>query len=153
MLTILRIANRINALIRLQWTDAEQHSGKRVKLHKFPRDHKVKVFRVVSSGRTDYVVTNDLSQSDVSETQQVCRWRWKVEQFHREAKQLTGLENCQCRLPRIVRNHIAAAFLVWVHLMRKAHETAQTLYQVKHGWLSEYLCQQLKSPMLKIDAA
>ena len=137
----------------LQWTDAEQHSGKRVKLHKFPRDHKVKVFRVVSSGRTDYVVTNDLSQSDVSDTQQVCRWRWKVEQLHREAKQLTGLENCQCRLPRIVRNHIAAAFLVWVHLMRKAHETAQTLYQVKHGWLSEYLCQQLKSPMLKIDAA
>ena len=78
----------------LHWTDAEQHAGKRVKLHKFPRDHKVKVFRVVSSGRTDYVATNDLSQSDVSATQQVCRWRWKVEQLHREvSKQLTGLEN------------------------------------------------------------
>ena len=84
----------------LHWTDAEQHAGKRVKLHKFPRDHKVKVFRVVSSGRTDYVATNDLSQSDVSATQQVCRCRWKVEQLHREAKQLTGLENCQCRLAR-----------------------------------------------------
>ena len=138
----------------LHWTDAEQHCGKRVKLHKFPRDHKVKVFRVVSSGRTDYVATNDLSQSDVSATQQVCRWRWKVEQLHREvSKQLTGLENCQCRLARIVRNHIASAFLVWVHLMRKAYETGQTLYQVKHGWLSEYLCQQLKSPMLKIADA
>ena len=113
----------------LHWTDAEQHAGKRVKLHKFPRDHKVKVFRVVSSGRTDYVATNDLSQSDVSATQQVCRWRWKVEQLHREvSKQLTGLENCQCRLARIVRNHIASAFLVWVHLMRKAYETGQTLY-------------------------
>ena len=126
----------------LHWTDAEQHSGKRVKLHKFPRDPKVKVFRVVSSGRTDYVATNDLSQSDVSATQQVCHCRWKVEQLHREvSKQLTGLENCQCRLARIVRNHIASAFLVWVHLMRKAYETGQTLYQVKHGWLSEYLCQ------------
>ena len=52
----------------------------------------MKVFRVVSSGRTDYVVTNDLSQSDVSDTQQACSWRWKVEQFHREAKQVTGLE-------------------------------------------------------------
>ena len=114
----------------LHWTDAEQHAGKRVKLHKFPRDHKVKVFRVVSSGRTDYVATNDLSQSDVSATQQVCRCRWKVEQLHREvSKQLTGLENCQCRLARIVRNHIASAFLVWVHLMRKAYETGQTLYQ------------------------
>ena len=39
----------------LQWTDAEQQSGKRVKLHKFPRNHKVKVFRGVSSGRTDKI--------------------------------------------------------------------------------------------------
>ena len=138
---------------RVEWRDTEQQSGKRVKLNKFPKDHKVKVFRVVSSGHTDYVVTNDLSQSDVSETQQVCSWHWKIEQFHREAKQLTGLENCQCRLPRIVRNHIASAFLVWVHLMRKAYETAQTLYQVKKGLLSEYLCQQLKSPMIKIADA
>ena len=137
----------------LHWRDAEQQSGKRVKLHKFPKDHKVKVFRVVSSGRTDYVATNDLSQSDVSDTQQVCSWRWKVEQLHREAKQLTGLENCQCRLARIVRNYIASAFLVWLHLMRKAYQTGQTLYQVKHGLLSEYLCQQLKSPILKITDA
>ena len=142
---------RIDAL---QWTvSAEQTFGKRVKLNKFPKNHKVKVFRVASSRRTDYVATNDLSQSDVSVVRQVCDVRWKIEQFHREAKQLTGLEKCQCRLPRIVRNHIAAAFLVWVHLMRKAHETGQTLYQVKHGLLSEYLSQQLKSPMLKINAA
>ena len=138
----------------LRWTDAEQQLGKRVKLHKFPKDHKVKVFRVASSRRTDYVATNDLSQSDVSVVRQVCDVRWKIEQFHREvSKQLTGLEKCQCRLPRIVRNHIASAFLVWGHLMRQAYEKGQTLYQVKHGMLSEYLCQQLKSPMLKIRNA
>ena len=70
-----------------------------------------------------------------------------------EAKQLTGLEKFQWRLRRIVRNHIAAAFLVWIHLMPKAYETSQTPYQVKHGLLSEYLRQQLKSPMIKIAAA
>ena len=48
-------------------------------------------------------------------------------------KQLTGLEKYQCRLPRIVRNHITAAFLVWAHLIRQAYEKGQTLYQVKHG--------------------
>ena len=137
----------------LHWTASEQTTGKQVKLHKFPKHHKVKVFRVASSQRTDYVITNDLSQSDISATQQACGSRWKIEQFHREAKQLTGLEKCQCRLARIVRNHIGAAFLVWVHLRRKANETGQTLYQVKHGMLSEYLCQQLKSPTLKINAA
>jgi len=125
----------------LQWTDAKQRSGKRVKLHKFPRDHKVKVFRVASSQRTDYVATNDLSQSDVSVVRRVCDVRWKIEQLHQEAKQLTGLERCQCRLARIVRNHIASAFLVWVHLSRTAYETGKTLYQVKHGLLSQYLRQ------------
>ena len=137
----------------LQWSSSEQSTGKVVKLNKFPKHHKVKVFRVASARRTDYVVTNDLSQSEVSATQQASRSRWKIEQLHREAKQLTGLGKCQCRLSRIVRNHINAAFLVWVYLMRKAHETGQTLYQVKHGLLSEYLCQQLKSPALKFKAA
>ena len=77
--------------------------AKRIKIKGFPRDHKVKLFRVASdTGRTDYVVTNDLAQNDTSVTQQACNWRWKIEQFHREAKQLTGLEKCQCRLARIV---------------------------------------------------
>ena len=79
--------------------------------------------------------------------------RWKIQRFHRESKQLTGLEKCQCRLPRIVRNHIASAFLVWIHLMRKAYATGQTLYQVKHGLISEYLRQQLKSPTTILAAA
>ena len=140
-------SNPYQRIDTLHWTDAEKQLGKRAKLHKFPKDHKVKVFRVASSRRTDYVATNDLSQSNVSVV------RWKIEQFHRESKQLTGLEKCQCRLPRIVRNHIASAFLVWVHLMRKAYEKGQTLYQVKHGLISEYLCQQLKPPLLKINAA
>ena len=48
---------------------------------------------------------------------------------------------------------IASAFLVWVHLMRQAHETGQTLYQVKHGMFSEYLRQQLKTPSIKMDLA
>ena len=141
---------RIDAL---DGSSSEQTTGKVVKLNKFPKHHKVKVFRVASAQRTDYVVTNDLSQSEVSATQQASGNRWKIEQFHREAKQLTGLEKCQCRLSRIVRNHISSAFLVWVHLMRRAQETGQTVYQVKHGLLSEYLCQQLKSPALKFKAA
>ena len=138
----------------LEWMPLELESGKRIKIRGFPKNQKVKVFRVASSSRrTDYVVTNDLNQSEASIAETVCAWRWKIEQFHREAKQLTGLEKCQCRLSRIVRNHIACAFLVWIRLMREAHETAQTLYQVKHGMLSEYLREQLKSPTLKMDAA
>ena len=138
----------------LAWTPTELHEGKRIKIKGFPRDHKVKLFRVASdTGRTDYVVTNDLAQNDTSVGQQVCNWRWKIEQFHREAKQLTGLEKCQCRLARIVRNHIGCALLVWVRLAAIAYQTGRTIYQVKHGMLEEYLRQQLKSPTIKMAIA
>ena len=47
----------------LDWTRAEQQHGKLIKIKGFPKEHKVKLFRVVlSPQRTDYVVTNDVTQ-------------------------------------------------------------------------------------------
>ena len=84
---------------------------------KAPKEHKLRLFRVeVSSHRTDWVVTNDMSQDSTAAVRQACGLRWKIEQTHREAKQTTGLESCQCRKARIQRNHIACAFLVWARL-------------------------------------
>jgi hypothetical protein len=72
---------------------------------------------VVHSRRTEWIVTNDLlSQDSVHEAQKVRGVRWKIEEFHRETKQLTGIEGCQCRTGRIQRNHIACAMLVWSRL-------------------------------------
>ena len=138
----------------LEWTEAEQQHGKVIKIKGFPAEHKVKVFRVVlSTQRTDYVVTNEMAQDNTQVVQAVCGFRWKVEQFHRETKQLTGIEGCQCRKARIVRNHIGCAILVSVRLKQVAHETHQTIYQVKHGLLSDYLRQQLKSPTVQMRLA
>jgi hypothetical protein len=139
---------------RLEWTEAEKQHGKLVKLKGFPGNHKVKLFRVVlSTKRTDYVVTNNMAQDNTQAVQEVCDWRWKVEQFHRETKQVTGLEGCQCRRARIVRNHIACAILVWIRLKQVANETKQTVYRLKHGLLSDYLRQQLKSPAIQMPFA
>jgi len=138
----------------LQWSDTEKEHGKIVKLKGFPKDHKVKLFRVVLfTQRTDYVVTNDFAQDNTQAVQEVCALRWKIEQFHRETKQLTGLEGCQCRLARIIRNHIGCAILVWIRLKQVAYETQRTIYQVKHGLLSDYLRQQLKSPAIQMTLA
>lgn len=138
----------------LQWSETERAHGKVVKLKGFPKDHKVKLFRVVlSTQRTDYVVTNDFAQDNTQAVQEVCGLRWKIEQFHRETKQLTGLEGCQCRKARIIRNHIGCAILVWVRLKQVAQETQQTIYQVKHGLLSDYLHQQLRSPSIRMTLA
>lgn len=89
----------------------------------------------------------------MDEVQKLCAIRWKIEQFHRETKQLTGLEACQCRLARIQRNHIACAMLVWVKLKQVASQTQQTLYQVKYGLLSDYMKLQLKNPFIPMSLA
>lgn len=138
----------------LHWTADELQQGKLIKIKGFPAHHKVKVFRVVlSTQRTDYVVTNDMQQDNVEVVQDVCAFRWKVEQFHRETKQLTGIDGCQCRKARIVRNHIGCAILVWVRLKHVAHETKRTIYRVKHALLDDYLRQQLKSPTVHMRLA
>lgn len=138
----------------LTWRRDELTQGKLVKIKDFPKGHRAKLFRLVlSTQRTDYVATNDLTQNDTQVTQQVCGLRWKIEQFHRETKQLTGLEGCQCRLARIVRNHMACAILVWVRLKQLAAQTAQTVYQLKQGLLSDYLRHQLKNPSIHMTLA
>jgi hypothetical protein len=135
----------------LTWTEAELQHGKLIKVKGFPACHKVRLFRVVlSTKRTDYVVTNEIAQDNVEVVRDVCGFRWNVEQFHRETKQLTGIEGCQCRKARIVRNHIGCAILVWVRLKQVAVETHRTIYHVKLGLLDDYLCQQLKNPTIQM---
>jgi IS4 transposase len=138
----------------LQWSEAEREHGKMAKLKGFPKEHKVKLFRVVlSSQHTNYVVTNDFAQDNMRAIQEVCRLRWKIGQFHRETKQLTGLEGCQCRNARIIRNHIGCAILVWIRLKQVAIDTHRTIYQVKHGLLSDFLRQQLRSLAIQMMLA
>lgn len=138
----------------LEWSAAELEHGKQLKIRDFPKDYKVQCFRVeVSTHRTDFVVTNDKAQDSTEATHKVCGFRWKIEQLHREAKQVTGLESCQCRVARIQRNHIACAFLVWVRLKELATDAGRTIYQLKHGLLDDYLIQQLKHPSLKMASA
>lgn len=138
----------------LQWSAHECQHGKIIKINKFPKDHKVKLFRVaVCTNRTDWVVTNDLRQDFTQGTREVCALRWKIEQFHREIKQVTGIEKCQARKSRIQRNHIACAVLVWQCMTRIARKAATTVYKLKSNMLSDYLRQELRSPSVRMGFA
>lgn len=138
----------------LHWDEETVAHGKQIKIRGFPRDKKVRLFRVtVSSRRTDYVVTNDLTQDSTDAVQDESGIRWKIEEFHRELKQLTGIEACQCRKGRIQRNHIACALLVWTRLKTLAYQSAQTIYQIKYGMLSQYLIAQLQRPLVSMTLA
>lgn len=131
----------------LSWSEQEQQVGKIIHLKKMPKGHRVKLFRLVlSNERTDYVITNDMTQDNEDVVKRHYGVRWKIEQFHREAKQVTGLEGCQCRLTRALRNHIACSFLVWTHLKRLAVHQNTNIYKLKFGLLDDYMKLQLRNP-------
>ena len=66
----------------LEWNNEDLECGKIIKIKGFPATKKVKLFRViVSTDRTDYVATNDLSQSSTDVAQEVCKIRWKIEEL------------------------------------------------------------------------
>ena len=138
----------------LTWTEAELRHGKLLHIKKFPKDHQVKLFRIVSvSGRTEYIATNDLSQSDAGATKQECRVRWKIEQLHRELKQTTGIDKCQSRQHRGQRNHIACCLWVWVSLTRAARATGQTIYRLKESLFDDYIRREIEKPSIIINFA
>ena len=138
----------------LTWTQTQATCGQLAHIKKFPKGHQVKVFRLASgSGRTEYIATNDLSQTDTKATREKCRLRWKIEQLHRELKQTTGIGECQCRHHRAQRNHIACCLWVWVSLTRAARAAGQTIYQLKESLLDDYIRQQLQNPAIFINIA
>ena len=118
----------------------------------------MQLFRIsVSTNRTDYVVTNNVACSSSSDAREVCAKRWKIEQFHRELKQTTGIEKCQCKKARIQKNHIACAMLIWVRLKQIAYQTGRTtgrtVYQIKQGLLDDYLIDQLRNTRIRMVGA
>ena len=138
----------------LVWSEEELLHGKRVKLRDFPKNHKVQLFRVVvSSHRTEYVITNDMTQDSAQGARKVCAVRWKIEESYRDLKQFTGIQQCQCRKGRIQRNHIHCAILVWTRLKQLSRNCGMSVQRLKRRLLEDYLIKQLKNPSISMRGA
>lgn len=143
-------SDQYKAVAKLELTEEEIQNGVEIHIKGFSKDKHVNLFRyTVSTNRVDYIVTNDKSQKSSKAAQNASGFRWVIENMHREIKQLTGIENCQCRKQRIQRNHISCAFLVWTFLKKTAYKIGKTAYQIKLGLLDDYIVQQLRSPALR----
>ena len=144
--------DRYRSIESLSWNEGELKSGKTIKIKGFPKDHKVKLFRVaVATNRTDWLVTNDQTQHTTTDAQKVSAYRWKIEQFHREIKQTTGIERCQCRLNRSQRNHIALAVIAWTAMKNFARKAQITIYQVKQQLYKDVVIHLLRNPVVEIQ--
>ncbi|MED5288793.1 MAG: hypothetical protein VX417_02300, partial [SAR324 cluster bacterium] len=96
---------------------------------------------------------NDFSEASTSAVGKQTAVRCKIEQFHRQWKQTTGVQRCQCRKQRAQRNHIPASLLAWAHLHQAAMRAKTTVYALKQGLLDDYLCKQLRNPAFAITSA
>lgn len=133
-------------LQKIEWTDEQLRYGMTVKLKEVP--FKVQLFKVVATnGDIEWIITNRISSSiDTQVVQNENQVRWFIEQLHRELKQLTGIERCQCRKQRAQLNHFACCYHAWFSLKVIAKTLGKTLYQVKHDLWSDYLRNQLRNP-------
>jgi len=139
------------AVSTLQWSEHDAGHGKLIKIHGFPGALKVKLFRVaIDTNRTEWIVTNDIDQASTDDTREVCAIRWKIEQYHREVKQMLGIEKCQCRSARAQRNHIGCVILAWNCLTGLARSMKTNIYSLKKSMLSSYMKQELMHPSVRM---
>lgn len=133
----------------IEWTPERLSNGIPVKLKEVP--FLVKLFKLVATnGDIDWVITNDPAM-DLTTTVVHGRSdrRWDVECFHRELKQLTGIEKCQCQSAWAQRNHIACCYHAWLALKVYAAKLKKTLYRVHRELLSHYLMAELRHPHIR----
>ncbi len=142
-------------LDQLVWSEEQLKHGMLVKLKELP--FKVRLFKVALPDgsiegveRVEWVITNADRPDDPTthSVQQENEVRWQVEQLHRELKQLTGIEACQCRKARAQRTHIASCYHAWLSLKVIAKRLSKTIYQVKSDLFSDYLRAQLRNPAI-----
>ncbi len=129
----------------IDWTPDRLANGVRVKLRELP--FRVRLFKVVATnGDIDWLITNSPDPIEAQAIQDENARRWPIEQFHRELKQLTGSEKCQCRKARSQRNHLGYCYLAWLSLKVRACQLELSLYQVRQRIFDDFLTMALQKP-------
>lgn len=104
----------------------------------------IKVFRFVSkNGRTDYIGTS-IMDATTNQIKSFLKKRWQIEVFHRELKQVCGLERCQSRTSRAQRNHIALSILSWIKQAETRRRTSMSFYQQQWSVVKHAIAKQLR---------
>lgn len=140
------IHNQKHSLTDYQWSEDELQHGKPVTLMRM-RECPVILFKKVSNkGDIDYIVTNNLEEDSLEEVEKLISLRWKIEEYHREIKQLTGIESCQARKSRIQRNHIALCLMSWQCLKKEAMKQKVTIYNLWKSQMDIFIREYLRIP-------
>lgn len=131
----------------LEWSETQLTDGQMVKLKEVP--FLVRLFKMVAKdGDIEWLITNHPGFTNRQVTKTAADLRWQIEQFHRELKQLTGSEKCECRKARAQRTHLALCYQAWVAIKVKAMAVKQSAYQLVNELFSDYLRAELRNPRI-----
>ncbi len=94
---------------------------------------------MVHPNRTDQIITNDNEAICTPEdATKACKFRWKIEQYHREVKQVTGIGKCQAGNHRAQGKHIVTSVLAWIVFQAQAVSRNITIYALKNEPLLKF---------------
>jgi hypothetical protein len=134
-------------LDEVEWSAEQLEYGQTVKLKEVP--FKVQLFKLVApNGDIEWAITNRLDDVDRDFVQKGLKVRWQIEQLHRELKQLTGSEACECRKQRSQRNHLACCYQAWLAIKVKAVKSGKSTYAVVADLFRDYLRAELRDPRI-----
>jgi hypothetical protein len=129
----------------IEWTEQQLKEGISVKLKEVP--FLVQLFKIVATnGDIEWVITNDLACTNALDAKEKKDIGWNIEQLHREFKQLTGSEKCQCRSARAQRNHMACCFHAWLSLKIQAKSLKITVYYLHKELFKPFLREIIANP-------
>jgi hypothetical protein len=110
----------------------------------------VKVFLIVAKdGSKEYWATDDLQMTALTRLE----WKeasWKIEDYHRGAKQFANLERCQARASRAQRNHIGLALRAFVRLETWCYRTGFSWFAAKTEITRDAVRNYLKKPRYRL---
>lgn len=131
--------------------DYARFSGRKGWMKKYG---KVKVFKFVRRKPEDieYLATNDLSLS-APVARNACKCRWRIEEYHRGAKQLTGLANCRFQNQRAQRNHILCSIRALLALEQWRLDRGIPWEEAKQQLIAEAIANYLQNPTIPLAKA
>lgn len=134
-------------LDQIEWSEEQLSQGQMVKLKELP--FQVRLFKLVATnGDIEWLITNQPGFINHQVIKQANDVRWQIEQFHRELKQLTGSEKCQCRNERAQRTHLALCYQAWLSIKVRALCLSKTSYQIVNELFGDFLRAELRNPTI-----
>ena len=111
----------------------------------------IKVFKTVfKDGDTQYWATDVLAMLE-EKRKELAKKVWKIEEYHREIKQLSGVERCQARRNNVQRAHILMVLRAFFRFEIRKIRTGITWFETKLSITRNAINQFIRNPIYELN--